>query len=111
MGRLNGFVGPTYESMSLTADAQRTLNLYPEQMQSGSGKNRYVLHGTPGLQPWVTMPEAPIRGMFGGEVSLYVVAGSSLYSVSQGGSWSSFGAVGGGSGIARIILNSNNILV
>lgn len=109
--RLSGFVGPTYESMSLTADAQKTLNLYPEPIQSGTGKSRYAFHGTPGLSVWGTMPASPIRGMLGIEGKLYVVAGSTLYDVSSGGTATSLGGVGSGTDIARIILNSNNILV
>lgn len=44
-----GFIGPTYQSKSLIADAEQCVNLYPETVESGAGKNKIVLYGTPGL--------------------------------------------------------------
>lgn len=44
-----GFIGPTYQSRSLIADAEQCVNLYPEIVESGAGKNKVVLYGTPGL--------------------------------------------------------------
>ena len=44
-----GFVGPSYASQSLNADAQRTLNWYVEQIESGQGKSAMALYPTPGL--------------------------------------------------------------
>ncbi len=44
-----GFVGPSYQSQSLNADAQRTLNWYVEQIESGMGKGAMALYPTPGL--------------------------------------------------------------
>jgi hypothetical protein len=46
-----GFCAGFYQSRSLTADCERTLNLYPERVESGHGANEgqnYVLYGTPG---------------------------------------------------------------
>jgi len=48
--RLPGFVGPTYQSLSPNADDERCINLYPEMIESGAGKNTVVLYGTPGLR-------------------------------------------------------------
>lgn len=44
-----GFVGPGYTPHSINADSQRTVNLYPEKVESGIGKNSFTLIGTPGL--------------------------------------------------------------
>lgn len=48
--KFEGFISGSYQSRSLTADNQRCVNLYPEALESGSGKSRVVLYRTPGLQ-------------------------------------------------------------
>jgi hypothetical protein len=61
-----GFVGPIYASQSLNADAQRTVNWYPESIESGLGKGAYALYPTPGLAPFATLvagsPPGGVRG-------------------------------------------------
>ncbi len=72
------FVGPTYVSESVNVDAQRTVNLYPEFVESGTGKAKVVLYGTPGLGLFTTLAQSPIRGMFATDTRLFVAAGISL---------------------------------
>ena len=43
-----GMVGEDYQPDSIASDLQRTVNFYPERVESGQGKNNYVLRGTPG---------------------------------------------------------------
>jgi len=43
-------IGPSYTSQSVNADCQTTMNLYPEQIESGAGNNQIVLYPTPGLK-------------------------------------------------------------
>jgi len=75
------FVGPTYVSESVNVDAQRTVNLYPEFVESGTGKAKVVLYGTPGLGLFTTLAQSPIRGMFATDTRLFVAAGTKLYEV------------------------------
>ena len=42
--------GPSYTSQSVNADAQRTVNLYPEKIESGDGNTDIALYPTPGLR-------------------------------------------------------------
>jgi len=42
--------GGSYTSQSVNADAQRTVNLYPEQIESGDGTTDIALYPTPGLK-------------------------------------------------------------
>ncbi|HLJ26560.1 MAG TPA: hypothetical protein VKY85_07605 [Candidatus Angelobacter sp.] len=49
------FVGPSYQSQSLNADAQKTLNWYVEQIESGQGKSAMALYPTPGLAVFATL--------------------------------------------------------
>lgn len=50
------FIGPSYQSRSLTLDAQRCVNLYPEVDESEQGKTVAALIGTPGLQFLTNVP-------------------------------------------------------
>jgi hypothetical protein len=99
--RLEGFIGPTYQASSLNADAERSMNLYAEAIES-VGKNKTVLRGTPGLSLWGTLPTAPVRGMLaaGGPLSvgprLFAVGGSKLYEVFVDGTSTLRGDVGDG---------------
>jgi hypothetical protein len=46
--RFAGFVGQSYESRSIYADCQRTVNLFPEALESGTGKSPAALYKVPG---------------------------------------------------------------
>lgn len=50
-----GLVGPSYTSQSLNADAQLTMNLYPEVDESGAGNAPIVLYPTPGTKLFTTL--------------------------------------------------------
>lgn len=88
------FIGPTYQSRSVNVDCQRTVNLYPELVESGNGKNTAALYGTPGLSLFTTLPYGPVRGLWANEYRLFAVGGSRLYEVFAGGSFVDRGDVG-----------------
>ena len=96
-----GLVGGTYQSEALGADAQETINLYPEAIESGSGRSKYVLLGTPGITLLVTLPKSPCRGMIAGDGRFWVVAGNSLYEVFSNGTYTDRSAMTGASAIAN----------
>ena len=112
-----GLVGGTYQSEALGADAQETINLYPEAVESGSGRSKYVLLGTPGITLLVTLPKSPCRGIFAGDGVFYVVAGNSLYQVFANGTYTDRSAMSGASAIANdgkpvdFAVNGNQLLV
>jgi hypothetical protein len=94
-----GFVGPTYTSQSIIADSQRTMNWYPEMIESGQGQSQMALYRTPGLKLLVTLPTGPVRGCLpvtsgpGGGTSFWV-GGGILYQVSAAGVATAIGPVG-----------------
>lgn len=96
--KFEGFVGPSYALSSLAADAQRAVNLYPEAVESGSGKAKYIYRTTPGALNWAVLPTGPVRGLFvagGGDFEvLYAVGGSKLYRVDSAGVATELGDVG-----------------
>lgn len=61
--KFQGFVGPTYSLKSVNVDCQRCVNLYPELIESGTGKEGQVayLKSTPGLNKLFTVGSGPIR--------------------------------------------------
>ncbi len=61
--KLQGFIGPAYTLDSTNVDAQRCVNLYPEVIESGNGKEgqQVYLKSTPGLASVITVGDGPIR--------------------------------------------------
>src|SRR5712691_5185850 len=78
------FCGGSYQSQSLTAAADETINWYPEAIESGSGENTLVHYPTPGLHKWLLLPTSPLRGLWAGEGRLFAAAGSKLYELFKG---------------------------
>jgi hypothetical protein len=109
MPRFDGFIGPSYQSESLSVDAEDTLNLFVESQESGVGKTPKCLYGTPGLQTFCTLPETPIRGIFAGEDRLFVVAGSHLYEVFADKTFNNRGFVGNDGLPAQMAVNGNQL--
>jgi hypothetical protein len=93
MIKFPGFIGGSYQDATLNADAQRSMNLYVETVESGDGKSNQILLGTPGLTALVTLPTSPVRGVWAGENRLFVVAGSKLYELDSSGSIIGLGGV------------------
>jgi hypothetical protein len=85
MQPIPGFIGPTYQDLSRDADAQDTINLFPERDESGSGKNEAVLHAVPGRRLWGTAPDGPIRDVFAQDGLAFAVAGLRLVELQTGG--------------------------
>lgn len=61
--RFKGFIGPSYTLQSVNVDCQRSVNLFPEINETGTGKEGEVVHlsGTPGLKTLLTVGDGPIR--------------------------------------------------
>ena len=70
------------------------MNLYPQVIESGAGKDQYSLIGTPGLSLFATLPESPIRGLWPGDYRLFAAAGASLYEIFANGTANRRGAIG-----------------
>jgi hypothetical protein len=82
--KIPGFIGPSYQSRSLAVDAQRTMNLYQEIVESGTGKAPKALFGRPGIQLFATLAQTPVRGVWAGENRLFAVGGSHFYELTTG---------------------------
>ena len=80
-----GFVGPSYTSQSRIAAYDRTVNWYPERIESGTGnaQARYWLAPTPGYAVHCTMPTEVGRVIFSINGVYYAIGGSALYDVTN----------------------------
>lgn len=94
--RFDAFVGGTSTLASANADAQHSINFYPELIESGQGKNRAVLVPTPGLGLYCSLATSPVRGIWSDDTRSFAVAGSKLYQLPNtvGGSATLIGDVG-----------------
>jgi hypothetical protein len=84
--RFAGFIGPSYTSQSVNVDCQRSVDLYPELNDLGTGKEREVgsLVSTPGKRLLLTLPTSPTRGGYtASNGECFAVGGNKLYSISS----------------------------
>lgn len=84
--RFPGFIGPSYTLQSLNVECQRTMNMYPEINELGTGEEGEVasLVSTPGLLLLCTLPTGPVRGNYTDSTGqLWAVGGNTLYQISS----------------------------
>lgn len=108
------FVGPAYEARSLTLNAQRCVNLYPELDESPKGKSVAALYGTPGLITRQTFPgRGGVRGMHrtskGGRP--FVVQGDMLYELTSLSTREERGMIGGHSTLVSMDDNGLQLMI
>lgn len=110
--RFVGFIGPSYTLQSVNVDCQRTVNLYPEINELGTGKESEVasLVSTPGLRELVELSTGPVRGTFTDSTGqLWAVGGNTLYKISDLWVATSVGTLNTSSG--RVSFADNGIQV
>lgn len=86
--RYPGFIGPSYQSQSVSVDNQSCVNWYLEVNPLGTGKEREVacLLPTPGLTLLAQLGGSPIRALYTSQTGiLFAVAGNKFYSIDS--SW------------------------
>jgi Phage stabilisation protein len=81
-----GLVGGSYTTQSIIADSSRTINWYPEQIESNRGISGAALYPTPGLSLFSTVGTGPMRGSAFLDGRLYTVSGNKLYEIAVNGS-------------------------
>lgn len=100
-------IGPGYKGVSDKLNASRMVNLYLEP-GGQNGEPQAALIGTPGLRDFTYTGTGVIRGMHVFNSVMYVVSGSSLYSVNSSGTLSaSLGTLQTSSG--RVVMSDNGL--
>jgi len=72
-------VGPAYAARSLNLASQECVNLYPEVVETKTGKDVAALYLAPGLSLLNIQGSGPIRAMFNDNGTLYAVSGNLVY--------------------------------
>lgn len=88
--KLQGFIGPAYTLDSVNVDAQRAVNLYPEviQSQTGKGGQQVYYKSTPGLDEILDIGTGPIRLVhYDQKDRIFIVSGDTLYKVTYSSGW------------------------
>lgn len=83
--RLPNFCGPSYTSESPIADNERTINWYPESIESPAGKNRTALYPTPGQSSLMTVADVGTRALFAMNARTHAVVGTGVYEIFPSG--------------------------
>jgi hypothetical protein len=90
-----GLAGGSYTTQSPIADSSRTINWYPERIESGRGKSGAVLYPTPGLSVAVAVGAGPMRGSHvAPDGRVFTVSGDSLYEIDSAMSIATGAALG-----------------
>jgi hypothetical protein len=106
-----GFVGPSYQSQSLNADAQKCLNWYVEPDESGWGKSAMMLYPTGGLKTFCSIGLGPIRASEEINGRLFVVSNTGLFEVFQNGTFQQYGIVGSDGKICSMVASPIQLCV
>lgn len=71
-----GFVGPSNTLASPLSDVERTVNLFTERTEPGNATTAAYLRGTPGVVPYASCGDSPLRALFAQDGRSFAVAGS-----------------------------------
>lgn len=75
-----GLIGPSYQSQSVLADCQMTMNWILEAIESGMGRSAYAMYPRPGLSmPLYAIGSAGVRGETSIGGRSFAVAGAALW--------------------------------
>jgi hypothetical protein len=77
----DGFLGGSYESQSLLADCERTVNWYPEKLQSENASRKKVLYPTPGVNVVTQVASGYGRAHFCMQGREFAVVGAVLWEI------------------------------
>lgn len=107
-----GFIGPTYLLQSASVEAQRTINLYPQMDETGTGKNIAAFFGTPGLKLFCNLGTAPVRGIITTSLGrVFAIAGLNLIEVMTDGTFMQRGQLITSSGRVGIADNGQMLMI
>lgn len=104
--RWPAFVGASHTGASLTADAERTVNLYVERAESKGARNADgILLPTPGFSRWSSSPQLGGRAMAFVDGRLFAVMGQRFEEYSATGTRTEWGTVTADGNQAQLVYN------
>lgn len=87
------FIGASYQSQAVTADAERTINWYVELLESPGATVRSALYPTPGVTEIGSVNAGPGRAHFEEDGQEWAVEGAGFYEIDKDGDLTLLGAV------------------
>lgn len=106
-----GFIGGAYTLQNISADCQRCVNLYPQQDESGGGKNHAILLSTPGLVRIADVSATAAGGVRGEYTAsndrLFFVVGGFLFELSSANAIVGTYALPGDTGTGQVSMTDN----
>lgn len=99
-------VGQSYHLTDWHIDCQRTLNFYPQAVESGNGRNVSALMPTAGLTLMHNLGDKPMRGLYALSDRLLAVCGDTLYKITD-----DVQAVGQIAGVGKVHFADNSLAV
>jgi len=88
------FLGPAYRSRSPNLADQQLINLYPEIVETKTGKEVGAFYSCPGLVAATSVGSGPIQGMHVAGATLYVVSGTEVYALDTSLNAKALGSIG-----------------
>lgn len=89
MPALPNFAGPSYRIAGVFAD--RSINLYSQQIEQGPRAGSLWLKNIPGPRPFANVGVGPIRGMWSNIATSYIVSGGTVFQLNADGTKLSIG--------------------
>lgn len=101
------FVGPSYSLETRSADVQRTINMRPVPVESGSGRSQFMLQSNPGLDVLCSIGGGEGRGAVSVRGRMFYAIGTGLYEVYTNGTYVLRGSLATSAG--RVSMNANSV--
>lgn len=103
------FLGPAYVARSANLADQQLINLYPEIVETKTGREVGAFYMTPGLDLLATVGAGPIRGALVMATVLYVVSGNGVYRLTSAYASTLCGTIGTSTGPVSMITNGSQV--
>lgn len=105
------FVGPSYQLETRSADVQRSINLRPVPVESGSGSSAFMLKENPGMSVFCASGSGIGRGAYAINGRAFFVIGEAFCEVTAGGVLRSLGNVTPGTAPVSIDSNTTEVFM
>lgn len=99
------FVGPSYQLNTRSADVQRSINMRPVPVESGTGASGFMLQSNPGMRVFSSSLSGLGRSVYATRDRVFAVVGDALFEVSAGGVVTSCGTLNTSAG--QVSMDSN----
>jgi hypothetical protein len=109
MAPFTGFIGGTYQGRAQAADAERSINFFPEKSESEGAKSAWTLYSKPGFKLFSTLATSPVQAMYAINGRAFAVSGGVLYELNANGTSTYRGAVG--LGVAQMVASQTQLLI